>query len=119
MTKKEIVKTIEDMILEASEQRASDRKEYLLKLHEIEKRFENIENALADALIIMEENERKVKKTALKVVDNALEGLKKDIESLKEATKPTVSKMTMTNEDGSIFNEVIDEWLNGKKEDDE
>ena len=120
MRKKEIEKMMNDMMLEVTARREADEKVYLRKVNEIEKRFENIENAVADALILIEENERKVKKTALKVVDNALEGLKKDIESLKEATKPTVSKMTTAaDEQTAIFNEVIDEWLNGKKEGDE
>lgn len=119
MRRKKIVEMIDDMMLEVGDARDRDRKEYAKKVIEVERRFETIENAVADALIMIEELERKVKKATLKVTNNALDEVKKDIEALKEAVKPTLSKMTMKDEGGSIFNEVIDEWLNGKKEEDE
>ena len=119
MRRKEIEKMMNDMMLEVTARREADEKVYLRKVNEIEKRFENLENAVADAMIMIEDIERKVKKATLKVTNNALDEVKKDIEALKEATKPTLSKMTMKDEGGSIYNEIIDEWLNGKKEVDE
>ena len=123
MRKKEIEKMMNDMMLEVSARREADEKVYLRKVNEIEKRFENIENAVADAMILVEDIERKLGKQFRQTTNAAIADVKKEMdalkEALKEATKPTLSKMTMKDEGGSIYNEIIDEWLNGKKEDDE
>lgn len=53
-----------------------------------------------------------------KKVTARLAKIDQSIEEIAEKAKPTVSKMTTAaDEQTAIFNEVIDEWLNGKKED--
>lgn len=53
-------------------------------------------------------------------IEKRLRQIEQDLAELKEATKPTVSKMTTAaDEQTAVFNEIIDEWLNGKKEDDD
>jgi len=56
----------------------------------------------------------------LVAIEKRLRQIEQDLAELKEATKPTISKMTTAaDEQTAVFNEVIDEWLNGKKEDDD
>ena len=116
MRQRQIEKMINDVMLEVTARREADEKVYLRKVNEIEKRFENLENAVADAMIMIGKQFRQTTNAAIADVKKEMDALK---ETLKEATKPTLSKMTMKDEGGSIYNEIIDEWLNGKKEDDE